>query len=92
MTQDRMLDFEIKGELQKIGMCVRVLQGVNVSGLLHEFSMNDTLGPLFDPTGWMRIHDNSRKNEQVVRALGVFLAEVEKVWPKSEWENEQPTS
>lgn len=82
-----MLNIEVKTELQKIGMCVRVLQGVNVTGLLHEFSMNDTLGPLFDPTGWMAIHDNASKNERVVRALGIFLAEVEKAWPLAEGED-----
>lgn len=88
MTNERMMNIEVKGELQKIGMCVRVLHGVNVAGLLHEFSMNDTLGPLFDPTGWMAIHDNASKNERVVRALATFLAEVEKVWPLAEWEAE----
>lgn len=82
-----MLNIEVKTELQKIGMCVRVLHGVNVKGLLHEFSMNDAVGSLLDPTGWMAIHENASKNERVVRALGVFLAEVEEAWPLAEWED-----
>jgi hypothetical protein len=78
-----MSNTEVQMYLQKTGMAIGLLKDIPVDGLLHEFSMNDTLGPLFDPTGWMAIRNNSRRNERVVRALGVFMAEVRAAWPEA---------
>ena len=77
-----MLDIEIKMHLQKLGMVARVLMGIPAGDLLREFSLNDTLGPLMDPTGWMTIRDNNQKNERLVRGLADFQKVIRESWPE----------
>lgn len=82
MTNERMSDIEIKMHLQKLGMIAQIALTIPTAELLHEFSMNDTLGPLLDPTGWMAIRENSSKNERAVRALADFQSAMRKAWPE----------
>lgn len=83
-TQEHMLAIEVKGELQKLALCCRVLLQIRTDELPKQFSYSDAIGPILDPTGWMRIHDNARKNENVVRALKTFQAVLKKEWPELE--------
>lgn len=79
---NRMTNEEVKVHLGKLQMVMQVALTIPTKDLLHEFNMNDTLGPLLDPTGWMSIRDNAKKNEQAVRALDAFNAEILKVFPE----------
>lgn len=79
---------EIQAELQKIGLVAQVLVNVKTAELLREFSLNDTLGPIFDPTGWMAISSNARKNEHVVQALAAFQKVILEEWPELKRESE----
>lgn len=79
---NRMSDIEIKGHLTKLGLVAQIAMTIPTKELLAEFSMNDTLGPLLDPTGWMAIRDNSKKNEEAIRALAAFQSMIGRVFPE----------
>lgn len=43
-------EIDINSEFQKIGMCMRVLATVDITGILETIEMAHTLGPFIDPT------------------------------------------
>jgi hypothetical protein len=69
---DRPSVAEIQATLAQVRGVATIMRGLDVESLervLREAEYEDSFGPYFDPTGWMRTRSASKALEDVIRAL-----------------------
>lgn len=77
VTEDELLDTEYKAYLQKVYLIGRVLMDVPCQAMIDRMQMADTLGPMLDPTLWMRGHQPMNQQREALKALKAFQAAME---------------
>lgn len=60
---------EIESEIQRIHLLVPFILAARTDWLLEHIQMHDTIGPLFDPTKWMKMQKNVDRNRSIISAI-----------------------
>lgn len=65
---------EYQEYLNRLSLAGQLIADVPIAELLNTISHCDTIGPIVDPTAWMRGADNLRDQEDLVRAASRLVS------------------
>jgi hypothetical protein len=75
---------EFRVQLQSIFNLAALVRGLRIREVLEQFEQAESLGPILDPTAYVKTAESRRWQEEVVRAAYEFQQVVEKVVAKEE--------
>lgn len=69
MSDERMEVADVFAELHRVHLIVPFILSLRLEELGREFEIVDTVGPLFEPSAWMRNRKDRERNQAIVKAL-----------------------
>lgn len=76
---ERMAAEEVLVAMKQVHLVVPFILALETERLLATFGMADTIGPIFDPTAWMRNSDRMRSNQEICAILDTARRKLRKV-------------